>query len=106
VARLKRGGIFVTQAGSGSPFQIQFQAKLKKTLERFFKVVRPYYAFVPSFGVPWAFLIATQRADPRALSSLAIDKRLGTISRKLRFYDGQTHEGLFRISKSSRALLK
>jgi spermidine synthase len=99
MTRLKPGGLFAAQAGSGHWLQIRFHTELRRTLQKLFKVVRPYYAFVPSFDEPWAFVIATQKTDPRALSAARVDKRLGTMRRKLRFYDGETHEGLFRIPK-------
>jgi spermidine synthase len=106
MARLRPGGIFIAQAGSGSLLQIHFHAVLYNTLRQLFKVVRPFYAFVPSFDVPWAFLIATQKADPRRLAARQVDRRLGALRKDLQFYDGETHEGLFRIPKYVRALLQ
>ncbi len=103
-SRLKRDGLFVVQSGSGSLLQIQFHAALKRLVKKLFKVVRPYYAFVPSFDEPWSFLIASQKADPWSVTASRINRRLGTISNKLRFYDGETHEGLFRIPKYLRAI--
>lgn len=104
-ARMRPGGILATQAGSGSLPLMDFHASLYRTMKKVFKRVRPYYAFVPSFDMPWAFLIATQGQDPRDASAAQIDRRLGTLSRSLRFYDGQTHEGLFRIPKAVRGRL-
>jgi spermidine synthase len=104
--RLKPGGIFAAQAGSGSLLQFQFHAALHNTLEKLFKVVCPYYAYVPSFDVPWAFLVAAQKADPRRLRAAEVDRRLTPFAKKLRFYDGQTHEGLFRVPKYLRVLLE
>ena len=103
-ARLNPGGLLVVQSGSGSLPQIQFHAGVRRALKKLFKVVRPYYSYIPSFDEPWAFLLASQKADPQMLAAARIDKKLGTISRKLRFYDGQTHEGLFRIPKYLRAI--
>ncbi len=97
--RLKPGGIFVAQSGSGHWLQIQFHTALRRTLKKLFKVVRACYAFVPSFDEPWAFLVASQTADPCRLSAARVDKKLGSLRKTLRFYDGQTHEGLFRIPK-------
>ncbi len=105
LARLRPGGIFIAQAGSGSLVQIHFHSVLFNTLRKIFKVVRPFYAFVPSFDVPWAFLMCTQKADPMAFTAKTVDKRLGTICRKLRFYDGIAHEGLFRVPKYLRTAL-
>ncbi len=98
VKRLKPGGVVVVQSGSGHVAKVAFQAEVRRKLRRYFRWVRPYYAFVPSFDEPWSFLIAGSR-DPQALGALQVDKALGTIGSQLRFYDGQTHEGLFRIPK-------
>jgi spermidine synthase len=102
--RLKPGGIFVAQSGSGNWLHIRFHAKLYRTLQKHFKVVRPYYVFIPSFDEPWAFLVASQKMDPREISAAQVDKRLGTLGKMLRFYDGETHEGLFRIPKYLRKI--
>jgi spermidine synthase len=97
--RLKSEGIFVAQSGSGHWLHLHFHTALERMLRKIFKVVRPYYAFVPSFDEPWAFLMASQKNDPMRLRRSQIDKKLGTLKKSLRFYDGQTHEGLFRIPK-------
>lgn len=104
-ARLRPGGILVVQAGSGSPQQFGFHGVLANTLKHVFPVVRPCYAFVPSFDGPWAFLLASRSPNAKTLSAVQVDERLGTLKRLLRFYDGQTHEGLFKIPKHVRKML-
>ena len=104
--RLQSGGLFVAQAGSGHWLHIQFNAQLQRTLKKLFKVVRPYYTFVPSFDEPWAFMVASAHADPRQQSAAQVDKKLGTLRKSLRFFDGETHEGLFRIPKYLRVIPK
>jgi len=99
LGRLNPTGLLVVQSGSGSWLKIRFHAQVKRTLKKVFKVVRSYYSYVPSFDEPWAFIIASQKADPLNISAKQVDRKLGTISKSLRFYDGQTHEGLFRIPK-------
>src|SRR5438270_500274 len=46
--RLRPKGIFIAQAGSGSLVQYHFHSVLANTLKKLFKVIRPFYAFVPS----------------------------------------------------------
>jgi spermidine synthase len=106
IKRLTPGGVFVAQAGSGHMLQFRFHAVLARTLSAVFKKVRPYYAFVPSFDVPWAFLMATSRLDPMRLTAKAVDQRLGQLKAQLQCYDGQTHEGLFRVPKYLRTHLE
>jgi spermidine synthase len=105
-ARMRPAGILVTQAGSGSLFQLRWHTRLCRQLKSVFKIVRPFYAFVPSFDVPWGFLIASRGADPWRASAAQINRRLGTTGSRLKFYDGETHEGLFRIPKYARTMLK
>lgn len=105
MTRLRPKGLFVAQAGSGSLLQIHFHSVFFNTLRHLFKVVRPYYAFVPAFDVPWAYLIATAGPDPLTLTSKIVDQRLARIAKDLRFYDGQAHLGLFNILKYIRQRL-
>lgn len=107
--RLKSGGIFALQSGSGNLLQIDLHLKLYRTLKKVFPVVRSYAAHVPSFDVPWAFLICTQSAktDPLKFSAREIDQRIAQrVRQPLKFYDGITHEGLFRIPKHIRKSLE
>jgi spermidine synthase len=106
--RMKPGGVLVVQAGSGSLLQIGFHLKLHRTLREVFPVVRTYSVFVPSFDVPWSFILCSpsKGLDPVALSAREVESRLKKRGcGPLRFYDGQTHEGLFRIPKDLRTLL-
>jgi len=103
--RLRPGGLFVAQAGSGSLIQLQFHSVLANTLRKIFQVVSPYYAFVPSFDVPWGYLLCSRKSDPMRLKAREVDRRLGTLHRHLRFYDGPTHVGLFNIPKYIRTHL-
>jgi spermidine synthase len=105
--KLRPGGLLVLQAASGSLPQIDVHAVLYATLRKVFPQVWPFYAHVPSFDVPWAFLLCGGKSlNPLAASAAKVDAALKArgIS-KLRFYDGVTHEGLFRIPKHLRARL-
>lgn len=107
--RLKPNGIFAMQAGSGSLLQISLHSKLYQTLKKVFPVVRSYSTYIPSFDVPWAFLVCSQNAatDPLGISAVEIDRRIRErVKGDLKFYDGMTHEGLFRISKNLRSCLE
>lgn len=104
--KLAAGGVFVMQAGSGSVLQIELHRVLYSTLTRVFKIVRPFYAYVPSFDVPWAFLFASDRRDPLKVSTASADKAVSArIKGGLRFYDGAAHTGLFNVPKYIRDLL-
>ena len=108
--KLKPGGVFAAQAGSGNLLQYKFHSMLCATLKKIFGEVMPYYAYVPSFDVPWAFLIATDLDRKKIhLSAGQVDSILNRSFNKkqnLRFYDGLTHEGLFAIPKLYRDILR
>lgn len=109
VNKLKPDGIFVLQAGSGNLLQIELHLKLFRTLKEVFEVVRSYSAHVPSFDVPWSFHLCTRKAemDPLKLSAAEIDERIRSrVDKPLDFYDGMTHEGLFRIPRHLRRRLE
>jgi len=105
VKKLNLPGFFVLQAGSGNLLQIELHSRIYATLNKVFTNVYPYYEYVPSFDVPWAFI-------------LCCDKKIGNFSAKemnqrikkrilgeLKFYDGLTHQGLFCIPKNIREIL-
>ncbi|MCB4755786.1 MAG: polyamine aminopropyltransferase [Elusimicrobia bacterium] len=104
--RLTPGGLFVMQAGSGNLLQFELHQVLHSTLRQIFKIVRPFYAHVPSFDVPWAFMIASNTTDPLSLDAKKVEALLKKrVKGNLKFYDGMTHVGLFHIHKHLRALL-
>ncbi len=107
--KLTNNGILALQAGSGSLVQIDFHLQLYATLLKVFPLVRPYYAFVPSYDVPWAYFLVSnnRKLDPLEVPAGTIDKKLAErgLRKSLRFYDGQTHVGLFHTPKYIRELL-
>ena len=90
---LKKDGLFVCQAGGTDPFYNQFFCSIVKTLEKVFPLVRPYWTFVFSFGLPWGFVLTSKKSDPLQLTEEEISRRMSdrTIKR-LQFY----HQGLHR----------
>lgn len=98
-ARLAPGGIFVTQAGPGLPSQFGLHAALSATLRRVFRRVFSYHAFIPSYDMPWTFLLCSDAPglDPLGPCARELDRRAGRrLSGKPLFADGQAIEGMFR----------
>jgi spermidine synthase len=61
---------------------------------------------VPSFFGLWGFVAASQSLDPSELTPEEIDARISTrISKKLKSYDGLTHQAMFTIPKHIRRQL-
>ena len=101
LARLAPDGIAVVQAGSALPMLIdEAFTPIFRTLSTVFPMVRPYRAEVASFGGLWGFILASLGPDPAALAASTLDTKLcERVTQPLRFYDGVTHEGLFRLPK-------
>ena len=79
---------------------------IANTLRSVFAIARPYQVHVPSFLGLWGFVAASQSLDPRELTPEEIDTRISTrISKKLKSYDGLTHQAMFTIPKHIRQQL-
>jgi spermidine synthase len=61
---------------------------------------------MPSFLGLWGFVSASQSLDPLELTPEEINARISTrISKKLKSYDGLTHQAMFTIPKHIRRKL-
>ncbi|ADY72885.1 Spermidine synthase [Desulfurobacterium thermolithotrophum DSM 11699] len=97
---LKDDGIFVTQ--SESPFaQNRVHKKVVKELQKVFSIVRPYFAFIPTYpSGMWSFTIGSKILDPLTVNP---EKLLGKVSNleksagKLKYYNSQIHYGAFAV---------
>jgi spermidine synthase len=102
-ARLREGGIIALQAGSFNPRLIYCHAAICRTLETAFSLVRSYSAYIPSYDGAWGFVLASQLHDPLSMSVAEVDRRLTERGvNDLRFYDGETHQGMFSLPKDVR----
>ncbi|MFH1784351.1 MAG: polyamine aminopropyltransferase [bacterium] len=105
--KLKPNGVFSLQAGSGGLLQFGLHTVIHRTLSKVFPMLRSFSGFVPAFDVPWAFIIATKGKDPDRLTKRQVDTMIKKrVKGTLRFYDGELHEGLFKIPKYQRELIK
>ncbi len=100
---LAPGGYFVLQAGPTSPMELKPHARLCKTLETVFENVHSYSSFVPSYGQPWGFALASDVAiDPRP-DPATVDAHLAeSTTGGFRFLDGQTLLGLLQTARHVR----
>ncbi|QTR02594.1 hypothetical protein J7S33_26445 [Saccharothrix algeriensis] len=100
IRRLLGGtGVFATQAGPANPLAPEFFAGVLRTLRSVFRHATPYTAAVPSFGVPWGFVLASDHeaaADPAGSPAAGPP---GTITT----YDAETHRHMFAVPRSLRA---
>jgi spermidine synthase len=106
-SRLSDDGLLAVQSEDALFGDTLAFATICRTLGSVFPVVRPYAVDVPSFGVPWGFSVSSKRLDPVGLSVDEVDERVATrLSGALRFYDGQTHQGLFGAPKYLREAIE
>jgi spermidine synthase len=104
-SRLRPGGLVSVQAESMAPPLIGGHAAVARTLGRVFPVVGSLAAFVPSFGEPWGFAVASHEGGPAALDADEVDARLAARGIVGRHYDGQTHRHMFALPRGVRAAI-
>jgi spermidine synthase len=105
--RLGENGLIAVQAGSASPTELLNLTAVSRTLQSVFPTVTQYAAYVPCFGGPWGFCLASRGNDPSILAPEEIDGRIAERGLKgLRFYDGITHRGMFSLPRYVREALK
>lgn len=105
---LEDGGVMVTQATSPVLYQRMF-AIILNTISSVFRIARPYATYVRSYNGIWGFIYGSDAVDPLMLSSKEVDSRIAELlktAEELKFYDGMTHETLFRLPKNIRDALK
>jgi spermidine synthase len=104
--RLGPTGIMSVQAEPSEWRNLDNFTAIANTLRNVFSIARPYQAHVPSFLGLWGFVSASQRLDPCELTPEEVDARISTrISKKLKSYDGLTHQAMFTIPKHIRQQL-
>jgi spermidine synthase len=98
--RLAAGGTVVIQGDVARVGGLATFPRLIRTLEATFETVHPYVTCITSYAADWGFALANAPEDPLALSAAAIDRRLAERGiEDLGFYDGVTHERIFRLPK-------
>ena len=102
-ARLKPGGILVTQSGPAGFLSLhECFTTIYKTLESIFSHTAPCQVHVPSFITLWGFTIASDTPLPE-LTASDVDYRIAErVTKDLRHYDGRTHEAMFALPRHIR----
>jgi len=104
--KLGPDGIMSVQAEPAEWRNLDNFTAIANTLRNVFPIARPYQVHVPSFLGLWGFVAASQSLDPSELTPKEIDARISTrISKKLKSYDGLTHQAMFTIPKHIRQQL-
>ncbi len=91
----------------GSPlYRPDLVGKLLTELASEFAIIRPLGLYVPLYGAYWGLCCASDSLDPVALDAANAERRL--VERgitDLRYYNGDTHQGLFALPNFYRELL-
>jgi spermidine synthase len=104
--RLGNDGIMSVQSEPAEWGNLDNFAAIASTLRSVFPIARPYQAHIPSFLGLWGFMAASQNLDPSKLTPEEIDTRISKrISKKLKSYDGLTHQAIFTTPKHIRQQL-
>ncbi len=92
-------GYLALQAGSVAPSEIQLFARVCNTVAAVFEHARPYASAIPSFAVPWGFVLASaQSLDPLPTPEQIDLSMEESIEGTLRMLDGIALHGVFMVS--------
>jgi spermidine synthase len=81
-------------------------AELAQRLNGVFRIVRPYTMYIPLYGAQWAMAVCSDKLDPKSFTADEIDRRIEQRRlQDLRFYNGETHEGVFALPNFVRDLV-
>ncbi len=99
---LNKPGVIVTHAESPF-FHLKEFLTITVTLSEVFEVARPYKAWIPSFGAPWAFVLASndRELDPYLLSKAQVERVIHerALSTLLKYYGPDIHLELFALPR-------
>lgn len=104
--KLAPNGIFSAQIDSLAVTNLNVGASICRTLRDAFPRVKQYGCYIPSFDSIWGFVTATNCPVFPDLSRRDVDLRItDLVTHELKFYDGETHEGIFALPKYLRTAL-
>ena len=104
-AALAPGGALVLHIGApvARPERV---AEIAQRLNGVFRIVRPYTMYIPLYGAQWAMAVCSDKLDPKALTADEVDRRIEARRlQDLKFYNGETHEGVFALPNFIRDLV-
>ena len=80
--------------------------ELAQRLNAIFRIVRPYTMYIPLYGAQWAMAVCSDKLDPKSFTADEIDRRIEARKmQELKFYNGETHEGVFALPNYVRELV-
>lgn len=105
--RLSHQGTFTLQAGPVSPVNVGPLCRIVRNVGSAFPYVHAYSTFVPSFGIPLAFVLAAARPIATRPSPEVVDRVIAEKVRgRLRMFDGVGFLGLMQTPAYLRKALR
>lgn len=93
---MNRGGIFAMQSGPGTPLQFELHPVIFNTLSRVFKYVGSYALFIPSYDMPWTYLLASDFDFRKSLEKIDLKKFVKkNFSGSIKVFDEKNIKGIF-----------
>lgn len=103
--KLRKDGIFVTHSSEPYIYQKVFSS-IYKTLSSVFQIVRVYGAWIPSFGLFWTFMAASDSIDIFKIRERTLKRRMLRRKIETKYYSSELHHTLFLRSKDLGSILK
>ena len=92
----------------GSPFF--HPERVRQTvanLRQVFRIVAPYFAYIPLYGSMWGFASASDTLDPRSIEPAEVERVIAARGlADLRYYNGEVHRALFALPNYIKALVE
>ena len=86
---LKPEGLFVLQAGSTSPQDLIQYARINSTIKSVFEHTASFSSYVPTYGTPWGFIMASAQSFDLRPDPEVTDRLLGSkTTNNFRMFDG------------------
>jgi len=99
------GGALTLHIGSPFSHPDRVRATLA-SLRQVFRVVTPYFAYIPLYGSIWGFACASDSLDPSTLEPAAVERVISARGLKeLQYYNGDTHRAVFALPNYVKALV-
>lgn len=95
--KLNKYGILALQAGPAHILQLEMHCALYHTLKKVFKNVVSYTSYIPSYDMPWSYIIASD-SDIKPQKEI-IKKHSKNFIEKFKYIDTNNFESFFNIPK-------